>query len=130
MENQERRPEVDEFVLEPLDDDDDSYDGDDDEYCFTCNNLGRIECECGGDLCICTEGPEIPCPDCDRGVDFSMKNQDRRQFILTPRQQGIGAGFFGMMAIVNLYLWAKWGGGLGIANAAFCLFFALVYGTE
>lgn len=42
------------------------YDGE--RYCFTCNNLGTVHCECGGDICVCLEygmsGGEMPCPDC------------------------------------------------------------------
>ena len=45
--------------------DDCFYDDDVDGYCFTCNNLGTIPCECGGDLCVCMNNGEMPCPDCD-----------------------------------------------------------------
>ena len=52
-----------------MDDDfDDPEDASDaEEYCFTCNNMGIVPCECGGDLCVCLNNGEMPCPDCDRG---------------------------------------------------------------
>jgi hypothetical protein len=57
---------MDDFILEICDEcecypcqcDDD---GDEREYCFTCN----IPCECGGDLCACLNNGEMPCPDCE-----------------------------------------------------------------
>jgi len=36
----------------------------DDRRCETCDNLGTITCQCDGDFCVCTEGPENPCPEC------------------------------------------------------------------
>ncbi len=33
-------------------------------YCDTCQNLGYLNCYCGGDLCICENNGEYPCPDC------------------------------------------------------------------
>jgi hypothetical protein len=33
-------------------------------YCDRCNNLGTIECYCGGDLCVCGQD-ELVCPQCD-----------------------------------------------------------------
>lgn len=42
--------------------------GDDDEgWCDTCQNTGSVDCHCGGDLCVCDNGGEFPCPNCDRG---------------------------------------------------------------
>jgi hypothetical protein len=34
-------------------------------YCATCNNTGFIDCHCGGDLCVCDNNGEEPCPACD-----------------------------------------------------------------
>ena len=34
------------------------------EWCDTCNNLGIILCHCGGDLCVCENYGEMPCPEC------------------------------------------------------------------
>lgn len=34
------------------------------EWCETCNNMGTIDCHCGGDLCVCFNYGEMPCPDC------------------------------------------------------------------
>lgn len=41
---------------------------DDDEWCDTCQGLGSVDCLCGGDLCVCLNYGERPCPDCDRAV--------------------------------------------------------------
>jgi hypothetical protein len=45
-------------------DDDDYCLCDHDRYCETCGNLGVIICRCGGDLCVCENNGEYPCPDC------------------------------------------------------------------
>lgn len=34
------------------------------DYCFTCENTREIDCDCGGDLCVCLHGPTLPCTDC------------------------------------------------------------------
>ena len=52
--------------------DDEMYDegesiDDDREYCFECNNLGFIPCQCGGDICVCEDAGGMPCPFCERG---------------------------------------------------------------
>ncbi len=46
-------------------------------YCATCNNLGTVECECGGDFCACGQN-ELPCPDCggDCGLDDYEQEAD------------------------------------------------------
>lgn len=46
----------------PADEDDD----DERPFCFTCQNTGWINCYCGGDLCVCENNGEFPCPKCDR----------------------------------------------------------------
>lgn len=33
-------------------------------WCAECNNMGIIECDCGGDLCVCENNGEIECPAC------------------------------------------------------------------
>lgn len=38
-------------------------------YCTHCNNTGSIDCHCGGDLCICENCGEEPCPYCDQAGD-------------------------------------------------------------
>ncbi len=38
-----------------------------DAYCDTCQNTGTVECYCGGDMCVCENYGEEPCPDCSRG---------------------------------------------------------------
>lgn len=57
----------------PEDPDDDEFDyhfDNEDDYegwCDTCHNTGMIDCHCGGDLCVCRNNGELPCPHCDRG---------------------------------------------------------------
>jgi hypothetical protein len=41
---------------------DDEFDGK--EFCMNCNNTGIVDCHCGGDLCICLNNGEMPCPNC------------------------------------------------------------------
>lgn len=38
-----------------------------DFYCCECNNTGMVDCYCGGDLCVCENNGEEPCPHCDGG---------------------------------------------------------------
>ena len=33
-------------------------------WCDTCGNTGSLNCFCGGDLCVCENNGEYPCPDC------------------------------------------------------------------
>lgn len=47
----------------PIEHDEDDYSGER-EWCDTCGNLGTLPCLCGGDLCVCLNYGEIPCPDC------------------------------------------------------------------
>lgn len=46
--------------------DPDEYDDSDEnpEYCHVCNNTGWVNCYCGGDLCVCENQGEEPCPKC------------------------------------------------------------------
>ena len=37
-------------------------------WCERCHNTGWVDCYCGGDLCICENNGEEPCPKC--GGDF------------------------------------------------------------
>jgi hypothetical protein len=40
-------------------------------WCAHCQNTGHVNCYCGGDLCICENNGEEPCPFCDgTGDDF------------------------------------------------------------
>lgn len=39
-------------------------------YCTHCNNTGSIDCYCGGDLCVCENQGEEPCPYCDGWSGF------------------------------------------------------------
>lgn len=57
-------------IQEGEDDEYEYWDGDDSEdaWCDTCQNMGTINCHCGGDLCVCENHGEMPCPNCDRGL--------------------------------------------------------------
>lgn len=35
-----------------------------DEWCETCHGTGTVGCHCGGDLCVCRNHGERPCPSC------------------------------------------------------------------
>ena len=35
-----------------------------DEWCETCHGTGIVSCHCGGDLCVCRNHGEMPCPSC------------------------------------------------------------------
>lgn len=37
---------------------------DEPEWCDTCDNLGVVNCLCGGDICVCRNNGEKECPDC------------------------------------------------------------------
>lgn len=39
-------------------------------YCSECQNTGFVECYCGGDLCICENNGEEPCPACGGASEF------------------------------------------------------------
>lgn len=43
---------------------------DDEPFCDGCQNTGLVKCECGGDLCICENNGEAPCPKCHRGENW------------------------------------------------------------
>ena len=47
--------------------DDDFVDDEQEDFCYTCQNSGYVDCHCGGDLCFCLYQGEKPCPKCDRG---------------------------------------------------------------
>jgi hypothetical protein len=34
------------------------------EWCEHCHNTGSLDCHCGGDLCVCENHGEYPCPHC------------------------------------------------------------------
>lgn len=35
-----------------------------------CGGLGVIQCQCGGDICVCHHHGEYECPGCDDGWDY------------------------------------------------------------
>jgi hypothetical protein len=43
---------------------DDEYQDDDIGYCDQCQNTGWVDCYCGGDMCVCENNGEEPCPAC------------------------------------------------------------------
>jgi hypothetical protein len=40
------------------------FEYEDRQWCDACGNLGVIICHCGGDLCVCENQGEYPCPAC------------------------------------------------------------------
>ena len=47
-----------------------------DFWCDYCNNLGTVECDCGGDLCVCLNNGERPCPHCYGGTCSPDEDDD------------------------------------------------------
>lgn len=45
------------------------------EYCGYCNNQGWVNCQCGGDICVCGED-EKECPMCHGFGDDDMEQAD------------------------------------------------------
>ena len=55
----------------------DDLDDDVEPWCSMCHNTGSINCHCGGDLCVCDNNGEEPCPFCDgTGDDFYCEEID------------------------------------------------------
>ncbi|WP_188853724.1 hypothetical protein [Aureimonas glaciei] len=52
-------------------------------FCDTCQNIGSIDCHCGGDLCVCGE-PEIDCPSCGGDVPYDEVDDDGTEPPLPP----------------------------------------------
>lgn len=46
---------------------DDLFDAD--VYEQTCGGTGMLQCECGGDICVCHHHGEVECPGCDECCD-------------------------------------------------------------
>lgn len=42
----------------------DDYGDEERGYCDRCSNTGMVNCYCGGDLCVCYNFGEMPCPVC------------------------------------------------------------------
>ena len=40
------------------------FEDDADDWCEHCDNMGFVNCYCGGDLCVCRNHGEKPCPKC------------------------------------------------------------------
>lgn len=51
----------------------------DETWCEYCNNLGTVECLCGGDLCICENYGEMDCPIC-HGMPWSEHGDDEEDY--------------------------------------------------
>lgn len=43
------------------------------DYCTHCQNTGYVDCYCGGDLRVCENNGEMPCPYCDRNTGFGCE---------------------------------------------------------
>jgi hypothetical protein len=54
-------------------------DFDDEEMvtCPRCMGLGSIDCHCGGDLCVCENYGERPCPTCHGRNEVSLDRYER-----------------------------------------------------
>lgn len=58
-------------------DDYEDYDDDQSERCPRCDGAGEVDCHCGGDLCVCTNYGEMPCPLCHGEGEVSMERAER-----------------------------------------------------
>lgn len=38
-------------------------------WCSYCQNTDYLDCHCGGDLCICENNGEYPCPHCAENLE-------------------------------------------------------------
>lgn len=47
-------------------------------WCEHCHNTGSLDCYCGGDLCVCENYGEYPCPYCE-GNDFACEEIDGQE---------------------------------------------------
>ena len=45
-------------------------------WCDTCQNTGRVDGYCGGDLCVCENQGEMECPRCDGGLRLFDRDED------------------------------------------------------
>lgn len=54
----------------------DDYD-DDLEVCPNCMGAGEVPCHCGGDLCICENHGDAPCPTCDGEGEVTHERAER-----------------------------------------------------
>ena len=54
----------------------DDYD-DQSVMCPKCSGHGTISCNCGGDLCVCENYGDVPCPLCDEEGVVSIELADK-----------------------------------------------------
>jgi len=45
-------------------------------WCDKCQNTGYVDCLCGGDLCVCENNGEMPCPFCDGIGEFDDDDEE------------------------------------------------------
>lgn len=45
-------------------------------WCSTCQNTGYVDCYCGGDICVCENNGEEPCPACGGESAFECDEID------------------------------------------------------
>lgn len=57
----------------------DDYLSDDDVTCPRCDGWGHIDCHCGGDLCVCDNYGEVPCPLCHGDGQVSEERYEKYQ---------------------------------------------------
>lgn len=59
--------------------DPDDYLDDEDATCPRCDGWGHIDCHCGGDLCVCDNYGDAPCPLCHGDGQVSEATYDKYQ---------------------------------------------------
>ncbi len=55
----------------------DDYDEDDFEVCPRCMGDREVPCHCGGDLCICDNHGDAPCPTCHGEGEVTHERAER-----------------------------------------------------
>ena len=45
-------------------------------WCDACQNMGVVNCYCGGDLCVCTNYGEMICPECDGDIFDDIEDHE------------------------------------------------------
>lgn len=66
-------------MTDHAEDDEFWHDGTDGVTCPKCDGWGNIDCNCGGDLCVCTNYGERTCPVCGGEGDVSEARYEQYQ---------------------------------------------------
>jgi hypothetical protein len=54
-------------------------------WCDHCQNTGWLDCLCGGDMCVCENNGEYPCPYCD-GITEDGDYEEERSDLPGPER--------------------------------------------